>query len=336
MNAPESHHASTFNIGGLKTRKNQSLIAFFPLILAFSITFVAGETLQVIENEEKILVQVGEITFLEYYKVEKEPPAGASEFYRRSGFIGEVRNQRGCLVTDTHPSDHIHHLGFWHPFTDTLIEGKRIDFWNLKKGQGTMRFKAVDSISKSGFSVLQEHVVLTKSAGNVVIDEILKISVAERAEPFQFDYEYEQSPRVAIDLPVYRYGGGLAYRGRRDWTQGKVTVLTSEGKNRTDAHATRSRWFSVSGKDDFGKDTAVVVMNHPTNHDSPQRMRIHPDEPFFNFVPQQETKWKLEPGNKYGMKYRVLIYPRIPTVDEIEREWKIYLTAETKPLNNCN
>jgi hypothetical protein len=82
-----------------------------------------------------------------------------------------------------------------------------------------------------------------------------------------------------------------------------------------------------SGPDESGDDTAVVLMTAPTNHDHPQRLRIHPGEPFFCYVPQQEHAWELEKDEPVTMSYRLLVYAGLPTAAEIEKQWEAY--AET-------
>ncbi|MGP8329712.1 MAG: DUF6807 family protein, partial [Methanosarcinaceae archaeon] len=65
------------------------------------------------------------------------PPANKDSLYTRSGFIHPVWSPNGAVLTRIHPSDHIHHLGFWHPWTKTSFENRKVDFWNLGDGQGT-------------------------------------------------------------------------------------------------------------------------------------------------------------------------------------------------------
>jgi len=78
---------------------------------------------------------------LRYNNAIVPPPEGQSKLYERSGFIHPLWSTKGTVLTNIHPADHIHHLGIWSPWTHTTFEGKQVDFWNLKAGQGTVRFK---------------------------------------------------------------------------------------------------------------------------------------------------------------------------------------------------
>ncbi|MBK1835611.1 PmoA family protein [Roseibacillus ishigakijimensis] len=286
------------------------------------------------ENEARIAITIGEVEVLTYHKAESEAPEQAGEIYNRSAFIEPLRNSRGHAVTDRHPTDHWHHMGLWHPWTHTVIDGRNYDFWNLNKGEGTVRFAEATRVLESpdgggvGFVARQNHVML-KPQEAVAIEEELTVIVRDSAEPFIVDYSWTQTPQVDIELPPHRYGGGLGYRGRRDWTTDNLTVLTSEGKDREDGHATRARWVRYTGPDNSGEDTSVVLMNAPTNHDHPQRVRIHPQEPFFCYTPQQENAWELKKGEPVTMAYRILVYAGTPSPDELEEQWRRF-AAQSK------
>ena len=303
----------------------------FPLLIT-----LLSATPKLTENQDHLTISVGEVEVLRYHKAEQKAPENAGEIFDRSAFIGPLRNSRGQIVTDTHPPNHWHHMGLWHPWTQSVIEGRPTDFWNLAKGEGTVRFVKVDRLlpepkgGGTGFIVRQDHIIL-KPEEKIAIEESLEVIVRDSAEPFIIDYKWTQTPKLTIELPAYRYGGGLGYRGLRSWTKDKVTVLTSEGNTREDGNATRARWVRYTGKDGSDQDTSVVLMNAPTNHDFPQRLRIHPDEPFFNYVPQQEHDWKLEKDKPLTMSYRILIFAGKPEPEEIESQWKSFAVTTKNP-----
>ncbi|MDP0489754.1 MAG: PmoA family protein [Verrucomicrobiota bacterium JB023] len=302
------------------------------LLPAFLFALPGQAAPQIEETPDIITLSLGEVEVLVYHKAEWEAPAAAGEVYDRSAFIGPIRNSRGHVVTDTHPPDHWHHMGLWHPWTHTVINGTRTDFWNLKKKEGTVRYvETLDLLEESadggaGFIVRQDHVMFQPEE-KVAVEETLEVILHDSDEPHVIDYVWKQIPKVDMELPPHLYGGGLGFRGRRDWTEGKITVLTSEGKTREDGHATRARWIRYTGLDDSGQNTSVVLMNAPTNHDHPQRMRVHPKEPFFNYAPTQEHPWKLETDVPVSMAYRILIYAGKPTPETLEEQWSAYLAA---------
>ena len=113
-----------------------------------------------------------EAKVLRYNHAEVTPPKGTSQLYVRSGFIHPMWSPAGEVLTQIHPKDHIHHMGLWNPWTKASFEGREIDFWNLKKGQATVRF--VKFISQTsgmvfgGFEALQQHVDLQNPKGQTV------------------------------------------------------------------------------------------------------------------------------------------------------------------------
>ena len=68
------------------------------------------------------------------------PPEGVDTVFKRSGFIHPLWSPDGHVLTQINPPDHRHHVGIWNPWTDVLFEGKMVDFWNLVKKEGTVRF----------------------------------------------------------------------------------------------------------------------------------------------------------------------------------------------------
>ncbi len=68
------------------------------------------------------------------------PPAGVDTAYKRSGFIHPLWSPRGQELSRINAPDHYHHWGLWNPWTHVLFENDTVDFWNLAKKEGTVRF----------------------------------------------------------------------------------------------------------------------------------------------------------------------------------------------------
>lgn len=79
------------------------------------------------------------------------PPQGVDTAYKRSGFIHPLRTLEGEVLTNCSPSDHYHHFGLWYAWTKTTFEENEIDFWNLYKKQGTVRFRQFVEVQPDGF-----------------------------------------------------------------------------------------------------------------------------------------------------------------------------------------
>ena len=119
---------------------------------------------------------------MRYHHASVPAPAGQSELYKRSAFIHPLWSPAGTVLTNMQPADHYHHVGIWMPWTKTEFEGKETDFWNLKAGQGTVRFvKYLDTTTGpvyGGFQAQQHHVALQTDVGEkIVLDEVWDVRV---------------------------------------------------------------------------------------------------------------------------------------------------------------
>lgn len=300
---------------------------------------------EVIKNDSFLQLQIGDSKVLRYNNAIVPPPEGASPLYARSGFIHPLWSPAGEVLTCIHPKDHIHHMGLWMPWTETEFEGRKVDFWNLGKGQGTVRFvKFISTESGAvygGFGAVQEHVDLRAPGGEkVALNEELDVRVWNLGKPpvpatpvqapqvqanecWLLDYTSKQ--RCASSSPLhlleYRYGG-LGFRATSQWNESNSDYLTSEGKTRKDGHGTRARWCNVFGSTAKG-DASVVFMSHPDNHEHPEPMRIWPEgDVFFNFCPIQKADWILEPGETYVLRYRLCVYSGKITQETAEQFWQ--------------
>ena len=283
---------------------------------------------------EGLEFSLGEAKALRYNYGVIPPPESHSSLYSRSGFVHPIWTPKGKVMTRIHPSDHIHHLGFWLPWTKTEFEGRNVDFWNLGDGQGTVRFVRFTSLDSgpvfAQFEAIHEHIDFTTPGGEkVVLHEVWNVRLwncsGSDKTIWMWDFTTKQS--CATDEPLtllkYRYGG-FGFRGTSDWNENNSDYLTSEGKNRTDGNGTRARWCQVYGQTDAGP-AGVVFLSHTENHEHPEPMRIWPSgDVFFGFCPVVYADWKLMPGNEYVRRYRVLVYDGKLTADEIEKYWQAF------------
>ncbi len=288
--------------------------------------------IEIIQNDKCIDVQAGSQKVLRYNHAIVEPPAGQDPLFRRSGFIHPLWSPAGAELTNMHPADHIHHVGIWMPWTKTHFEGRDVDFWNLKAGQGTVRFVKFASTTEGpvfgGFRAVQEHVNLNAPGGEkVALNEVWDVRVwntgGARKGSWIVDFTSTQecASSSPLELPAYR-NGGFGFRATSEWKEGNCDYLTSEGKNRKNGHATRARWCITYGPTSKG-DAGIVFMSHPGNREHPEPMRIWPEgEVFFNWCPIQKKAWVLEPGKKYVFNYRMFVYNGKMTAKKAERCWQ--------------
>ncbi|MBN2138386.1 MAG: PmoA family protein [Sedimentisphaerales bacterium] len=294
----------------------------------------------VVKTDKYVDVVCGGEKVLRYNHAVVPPPAGQDKLYERSGFIHPLWSPTGAVLTDIHPPDHIHHMGIWMPWTHTEFEGKATDFWNLKEGQGTVRFVKFVGMTAGpvfgGFKAEQEHVALKTASGEkVVLDEqwdVRVYNVGGKEKGYRL-WDFVSTQRCVADSPLkhvkYRYGG-FGFRGARQWRDENAAYLTSEGKTRKDGHATRARWCDASGKIDEWE--GVTFYSHPENFQHPEPMRIWPPDMrdvFFNWAPGQIDDWEMKPGEDHVFRYRMYVHEGRITVPAAERIWRDYAEPPT-------
>ncbi|HEU4554010.1 MAG TPA: PmoA family protein [Chitinophaga sp.] len=291
--------------------------------------------IQAIDQEGTLRLQDGSEPILQYNYAMVYPPAGVDSAYKRSGFIHPLWAPNGAVLTNIHPKDHWHHVGIWNPWTDTEFEGKEVDFWNLYKKQGTVRFAGFLSKTQGpvwgGFKALQQHVVLQGTgAEKIALNEVWDV----RAYPapagaalhvWDLTSVYSCDSKSPLLLKQYRYGGGFGFRATPEWTNATSQVLTSEGHTRKDADSTRARWVKITGQTSKGQ-AGMLVLSYPDNYDSPEPVRIWTEhmgdgQLFVNFSPTKMKPWLLTYGKEYTLKYRVVVYDNDITAAAANALW---------------
>ena len=280
-----------------------------------------------------LIVSVDNKNVLQYVFKTVYPPDGVDSSYRRSGFIHPLWSPQGAVLTNIQPRDHYHHYGIWNPWTETEFEGREIDFWNLARKLGTVRFKSFVSIVEGpvygGFKALQDHVIFPDSAEKTVMKETWDIRVYNLpADVFLWDFTSTLNLATPSPLKIkeYRYAG-FGMRATADWTNASSKALTSEGKTRKDADGSRARWCMINGETSKGL-AGVLFMTCPTNYNFPEPVRMWPEnandgrgDVFFNFCPTKNMDWNLIAGRDYTLNYRIMVYKGDLSKESAEALW---------------
>ena len=256
------------------------------------------------------------------------PRADIDSIYLRDGYLHPVYSPNGRLITDDYPPNHIHHHGIWAAWTVTRFQGRAPDFWNMGRGTGKVEVVALDSVwSGPVYGGLESrHQYVDLLGHTAALEEEWRLeSFAGSPSLNMFDLRIVQRTATdsALVLPSHLYGG-VGFRGHRDWNGAENTdFLTSEGRTRLDGHATRARWCHIGGLVE-GDSVGIAILGHPSNLEAPQPMRIHPDEPFFNFAPSQAGDSAILPGTDVEWKYRFVTYDGSPDPDLLDALWEDY------------
>src|SRR5690606_34136163 len=122
------------------------------ILMSFGFSCKAQKTqpeVNLVKDGEKLTIEINQKPLLTYHFGTIFPPEGVDSAYQRSGFIHPLKTISGHALTRIQPEDHYHHYGIWNPWTHVLFEGDTLDFWNLAKKEGTVRFGGFKSTSKN-------------------------------------------------------------------------------------------------------------------------------------------------------------------------------------------
>ncbi|MFN8208019.1 MAG: PmoA family protein [Bacteroidales bacterium] len=296
--------------------------------------------MQLSDLDGKLTVHLGTQELLTYQAATVYPPPGVDTVFKRSGFIHPLRSPHGQYLTLIQPKDHYHHYGIWNPWTHVLFEGDTIDFWNLGYRQGAVRFAGLTRKFEgpvfSGYEVLHEHVVFKRGGTEVVaLNELQEVRVYRPATDrylVDITIRYRCAGSSPFHILAYRYAG-LGWRATEGWNDTNSGILTSEGKDRSNADGSLARWFVYQGQlgNDYG---GMEMMSSPANFNHPEPLRIWPPgmngrgDVFANFAPAKTRDWLLEPGKHYALKYRFLVFNGKLDADAAEECWRAFAGNE--------
>lgn len=295
---------------------------------------------EVVKKHKDLSLLVNEKPVLNYRFETTFPPEGVNPLYKRSGFIHPLWSPGGEMLSRIQPPDHYHHYGIWGPWTLTHIDDREVDFWNLAKGQGTVKFAAFLSEMEgpvfSGFKALQQHIDFGAQGEDLVaMNEILDVrvwSVSEKVWVIDYTTTLNSPLSNGIMLDAYRYGGGIGFRATEKWHKDNCTVLTSDGKTRVDADGSFAKWCIVEGESDTNEGrSGILFLSHPANRMHPEPMRVWPldanggrGDMYFEFVPIRHEDWKLESLQDYTLKYRMVVFDGKMDAETAEKYWNSF------------
>jgi len=305
-------------------------------------TMPAAEV-KVVREKTKLRATVGDRTLLEYQAEPGElPREDIRQLLQRGGYIHPIFSPSGKLVTDDFPTNHIHHHGVWWAWTKTDFQGRHPDFWNMGDGKGKVDFVKLDQSWSGpvhgGFTARNQFVDLTAPKPVIALNEVWEVRIynsVDAGRGWIFDLISTQTCATPdpLKLPEYRYGG-VGLRGNKAWNGKENTqFLTSEGEaDRDKGNTTHGRWCDMSGLVE-GARAGITVLGHPSNFRAPQPMRLHPDEPFFCFAPQQAGDMEIAPGAQYVSRYRFVVHDGAPDKSILDAAWNDFANPPTVTIS---
>ncbi|MFC1764301.1 PmoA family protein [Planctomycetota bacterium] len=255
---------------------------------------------------------------LTYHKT-VQIPAGVEAKYGRSGFIHPISTPSGRVITDDYPLPHHgHQHGVYFAWRSTTFEDKQMNFW--EHGKETVRHdKVLEIMNKkrfAGFRVQLAHVSGTRK----ILREIWTVMVYSDTGYIDLTSEQRCATESPITLERFHYGG-MAVRGSRQWFKDAHTsagkgalkdefvesckMITNEGLTLANGNHSQPNWVCMTGAIDAAP-VSITFVPHPTNFRHPQYVRLHPDMPYFCFIPTVEKPFDIEPGKPLVSRYRII------------------------------
>ncbi len=280
----------------------------------------AAATAKVTEGKCVDVAAGGKPVFRYNHGVVSQFPDKASK-YDRACYFHPLWAPSGEEVTGDFAADHGHHRGVWFAWSKAEAGAIKANFWETQEGRGKTVNKAIATVEGPVFAGL----VATNecvSADKVLIAETVTArAYGAPAAPRLLDLTVRQEAAEGdVTLAKLLYGG-LAYRGRNEWSgkEGKVEVLTSEGKTRADANATRARWLDYTGRLGAEGWGGTLAIEHPANPRYPNGVRVHPSMAFFCSALCQPDAYVLKKGEPLVLRYRLVIHDGKPDKALAER-----------------
>lgn len=306
--------------------------------------------IHIYKSGENLTLRQKEQSVLSYRFAIMYPPEGVNPLFKRSGFIHPLWSPGGEILTRVQAPDHYHHYGIWGPWTLTHINGRKVDFWNLYEGEGTVQFAGFLSETVgdvfSGFRALQQHIDFgAKGEDQIAINETLDIrvwNINDKVRVIDYTTILNTPLPNGIMLDAYRYGGGIGFRATEKWTKDNSTVLTSEGKTRIDADGSNARWCIVEGESEVEEGrSGILFLSHPSNRAHPEPMRVWPmdanggrGDMYFEFTPIRHNSWELKKGNNYVLKYRMIVFDGKIDKETAEMYWNSFSGTPEIQINS--
>ena len=296
---------------------------------------LAAEAVEATADADALRIKADGHPVLDYRLRAQAPSPNIKASFLRAGYMHPVYTPGGRVVTGDYPDDHPHQHGIFFAWTKTEFEGRHPDFWNMGDGTGKVELEKLESFKggpdKALFRARLRHVDLSGPQPKTALNEIWEVTVyrtvpgngMSRYAMFDLVSTQECASTSPLMLPDYRYGG-VGIRGNDAWrTKANVSFLTSEGKDRIAGDDTTARWCAIGGRVE-GQLVGLAALGHPSNFRAPQPLRIHPDDPYFNFSPSKRGPWEIVPGKPYVSRYRFLVYDGEVRAGELNRLWDDY------------
>jgi hypothetical protein len=239
--------------------------------------------------------------------------------HRKRPNVHPLRAPSGAVLTRDAPDDHPWHHALW--FTIKYVNGE--NFWEEYDAYGVLRHVGPTTV----------HWIRPDRETVAIVDERTLTHVDLGGGAYAIDWSIDLTPQsdVVLDRTEFTtWGGygGLALRGRADWTD--TRLLLDDGSEHERVLGTPSTWCDLSGHVD-GVEAGVLVLDHPSNprHAVPwygsTRAATYGDEGWSNFLNAAflwDAPLDAPAGVALPFRYRVVVHDGSWGTDRCQGAWE--------------
>lgn len=244
--------------------------------------------------------------------------------HRKRPNVHPVATPAGIVLTRDAPPDHPWHHGLW--FTIKLVNDE--NFWEEAPPYGVLRHVDANTV----------HWIRPDRETVVMIDERSVIEVEIDDGAYAIDWSITLEPQVDVVLdrtPFTTWGGygGLALRGRGDWTD--TRLLLDDGSSHDRVLGAPSAWCDLSGSVE-GSSAGLLLMHAPGNvrHPVPwygsTKADTYGDEGWSNFLNAAflwDSPLTVAAGERLPLGFRIVVHDGVWDADRCTAEWSRWVGA---------
>ncbi|MFZ6003263.1 MAG: PmoA family protein [Actinomycetota bacterium] len=244
--------------------------------------------------------------------------------HRKRPNVHPVATPAGIVLTRDAPPDHPWHHGLW--FTIKLVNDE--NYWEEAPPYGVLRHVDADTV----------HWIRPDRETVVMIDKrsIVEVEIDDGAYAIDWSITLEPQVDVVLDrTPFTTWGGygGLALRGRGDWTD--TRLLLDDGTSHDRVLGAPSAWCDLSGRVD-GSSAGLLLMHAPTNvrHPVPwygsTKADTYGEEGWSNFLNAAflwEAPLTVAAGERLPLDFRIIVHDGVWEADRCHAEWSRWVGA---------
>jgi hypothetical protein len=242
--------------------------------------------------------------------------------HRKRPNVHPLRAPSGAVLTRDAPEDHPWHHALW--FTIKYVNEE--NFWEEYDAYGVLRHVGDTTV----------HWIRPDRETVVIVDERTLTHVEIGDDAYAIDWSVTLTPQVDVVLdrtPFTTWGGygGLALRGRGDWTD--TRLLLADGTEHERVLGVSSEWCDLSGTVG-GDDAGVLILDHPANPRNPvpwygsTRNPTYGDDGWSNFLNAAflwDSSLAVAANESLAFRYRVVVHDGAWTRDRCAREHASWL-----------